>query len=130
MKKKLIVALDFDSAELALNFLENLDPQKCLVKVGLELFISEGWNVLDLISEKGFEIFLDLKLHDIPNTCVSTIKAIKDLKVNYLTIHISSGLKALKAAKKLATSGAKNVFYLEGGIQSWLDNNMPLSGGD
>ena len=53
MKKKLIVALDFDSAELALNFLENLDPQKCLVKVGLELFISEGWNVLDLISEKG-----------------------------------------------------------------------------
>ena len=49
MNKKLIVALDFDSAELALNFLENLDPQKCLVKVGLELFISEGWKVLDLI---------------------------------------------------------------------------------
>ena len=68
MNKKLIVALDFDSAELALNFLENLDQQKCLVKVGLELFISEGWKVLDIISEKGFEIFLDLKLHDIPNT--------------------------------------------------------------
>ena len=47
-------------------------------------------------------IFYDLKIHDIPNTCVSTIKAIKDLKVNYLTIHISSGLNALKAAKKVA----------------------------
>ena len=46
-------------------------------------------------------IFADLKLHDIPNTCVSTIKAIKDLKINYLTIHISSGLEALKACKKI-----------------------------
>ena len=49
MNKKLIVALDFNNGESALNFLENLDPQKCLVKVGLELFISEGWRVLDLI---------------------------------------------------------------------------------
>ena len=49
MKKKLIVALDFDSAESALKFLKNLDPEKCLVKVGLELFISEGWKILDLM---------------------------------------------------------------------------------
>ena len=47
-------------------------------------------------------IFVDLKLHDIPNTCASTIKAIKDLNINYLTIHISSGLEALKAAKKVS----------------------------
>ena len=47
-------------------------------------------------------VFADLKIHDIPNTCVSTIKSIKDLKVNYLTIHISSGLKALKACKKVS----------------------------
>ena len=49
-------------------------------------------------------IFLDLKLNDIPNTCLSTIKAIKDLKVNYVTIHISSGLEALKAVKKISGS--------------------------
>ena len=49
MNKKLIVALDFDNTKSALNFLENLDPQKCLVKVGLELFISEGWKILDNI---------------------------------------------------------------------------------
>ena len=57
-----------------------------------DLFISKLKNKI---------IFADLKLHDIPNTCISAIKAIKDLKVNYLTIHISSGLEALKAAKKL-----------------------------
>ena len=85
MNKKLIVALDFDSAELALNFLENLDPQKCLVKVGLELFISEGWKVLDLISEKGFEIFLDLKLNDIPNTVANSVRKISNFNVALTT---------------------------------------------
>ena len=61
-----------------------------------------GHKLIRLAAEEGFEIFLDLKLHDIPNTCVSTIKAIKDLKINYLTIHISSGLDALKATKKVS----------------------------
>ena len=97
MKKKLIVALDFDSAELALNFLENLDPQKCLVKVGLELFISEGWKVLDLISEKGFEIFLDLKLHDIPNTVANSVRKISNFNVALTTIHLNGGKDTIEA---------------------------------
>ena len=98
MKKKLIVALDFDSAELALNFLENLDPQKCLVKVGLELFISEGWKVLDLISEKGFEIFLDLKMHDIPNTVAKSVRKISNFNVALTTIHLNGGKEMIEAA--------------------------------
>ena len=70
-------------------------------KFGLEFLNSKkGRNFLSKL--KNEIIFADLKLHDIPNTCVSTIKAIKDLKVNYLTIHISSGLQALKAAKKVS----------------------------
>ena len=70
-------------------------------KFGLEFLNSKnGRNFLSKLKNKI--IFADLKLHDIPNTCVSAIKAIKDLKVNYLTIHISSGLHALKAAKKVA----------------------------
>ena len=69
-------------------------------KFGLEFLNSKnGRNFLSKLKNKI--IFADLKLHDIPNTCVSAIKAIKDLKVNYLTIHISSGLHALKAAKKV-----------------------------
>ena len=70
-------------------------------KFGLEFLNSK--NGRQFISELKKEIvFADLKLHDIPNTCVSALKAIKDLKVNYLTIHISSGLEALKAVKKVS----------------------------
>ena len=69
-------------------------------KFGLEFLNSK--NGRDFISKlKKKIIFADLKLHDIPNTCASAVKAIKDLKVNYLTIHVSSGLEALKAAKKV-----------------------------
>ena len=72
-------------------------------KFGLEFLNSRnGRNFVSKLKNKI--IFADLKLHDIPNTCVSAIKAIKDLKVNYLTIHISSGLQALKAAKKVSGS--------------------------
>ena len=98
MNKKLIVALDFDNADKALNFLNNLDPNKCLVKVGLELFISEGWKILDLISERGFEIFLDLKLHDIPNTVAKSIKKISNFNVALTTVHLSGGISMLEAA--------------------------------
>ena len=98
MKKKLIVALDFDSAEPALKFLDNLDPKRCLVKVGLELFISEGWKILDLISEKGFEIFLDLKLHDIPNTVANSIRKISNFNIALTTIHLNGGKDMIEAA--------------------------------
>ena len=70
-------------------------------KFGLEFINSKNGRIF-LSKPKNKIIFLDLKLNDIPNTCLSTIKAIKDLKVNYLTIHISSGLEALKAVKKVS----------------------------
>ena len=89
MNKRLIIALDFDNTRSTLDFLEHVDPEKCMVKVGLELFISEGWKILDLISEKGFEIFLDLKLHDIPNT------------VSLTTIHLNGGKEMIKAADEV-----------------------------
>ena len=70
-------------------------------KFGLEFLNSKNGRKF-IKNLKNKTIFADLKLHDIPNTCVSTIKAIKDLKINYLTIHISSGLEALKACKKIS----------------------------
>ena len=70
-------------------------------KFGLEFLNSKNGRIF-LSKLKNRIIFADLKLHDIPNTCISTIKAIKDLKVNYLTIHISSGLDTLKACKKVS----------------------------
>ena len=70
-------------------------------KFGLEFLNSKNGRIF-VSRLKNKTVFADLKLHDIPNTCVSTVKAIKDLKVNYLTIHISSGLDALKAVKKVS----------------------------
>ena len=70
-------------------------------KFGLE-FLNSKKGRLFLSKLKNKIVFVDLKLHDIPNTCASTVKAIKDLKINYLTIHISSGLEALKATKKVS----------------------------
>ena len=104
MLKKIIVAIDEIEILSFMNIVDHLDPNKCMVKIGSVSFNSIGNKAIEYVSKKGFEIFLDLKLHDIPNTCVSAIKAIKDLKVNYLTIHISSGLQALKDAKKVSGS--------------------------
>ena len=119
MNKKLIVALDFDNADKALNFLNNLDPNKCLVKVGLELFISEGWKILDLISDRGFEIFLDLKLHDIPNTVAKSIKKISNFNVALTTVHLSGGISMLEAA----SSEKGNIKILGVSILTSLSQN-------
>jgi len=119
MNKKLIVALDFDNADKALNFLSNLDPNKCLVKVGLELFISEGWKILDLISERGFEIFLDLKLHDIPNTVAKSVKKISNFNVALTTVHLSGGIRMLEAA----SSEKGNIKILGVSILTSLSQN-------
>ena len=119
MNKKLIVALDFDNADKALYFLNNLDPNKCLVKVGLELFISEGWKILDLISERGFEIFLDLKLHDIPNTVAKSIKKISNFNVALTTVHLSGGISMLEAA----SSEKGNIKILGVSILTSLSQN-------
>ena len=102
---KIFVACDSANIKKIKEIISKTKNSKLKVgyKFGLEFLNSKnGRNFVSKLKKKI--IFADLKLHDIPNTCVSTIKAIKDLKVNYLTIHISSGLQALKAAKKVSGS--------------------------
>ena len=96
--KRLIVALDFKNFDEMSKFAEKLDPNKCIVKVGLQLFISDGLRVLDYLSHKGFDIFLDLKLHDIPNTVMKAIEQITKFNVLMTTIHLQGGLEMIKAA--------------------------------
>jgi len=101
MIKKLFIACDTNNVSIAQKIIKYSNTKKLKIgyKFGLEFINSK--NGRPFISKiKNKIIFLDLKLNDIPNTCMSTIKAIKDLKINYLTIHISSGLEALKATKK------------------------------
>ena len=103
MNKKIFIAVDTNNINKAKKIIRDSKTKKIKIgfKFGLEFLNStNGRSFISKIKRKI--IFVDLKLNDIPNTCVSTIKAIADLKINYLTIHISSGLKALKAAKKVS----------------------------
>ena len=104
-KSKIFVACDSTNISKIKKIIKHSSHTKLKIgyKFGLEFLNSKhGRNYVSKLKNKI--IFADLKLHDIPNTCVSAIKAIKDLKFNYLTIHISSGLQALKAAKKVSGS--------------------------
>ena len=103
MKNKIFIAIDTKSLNKAKSIINqvNLENFKIGFKFGLEFLNSKnGRNFIAKLKEKI--IFIDLKLHDIPNTMSSAVIALKDLKIDYLTVHISSGLKALKEVKKVS----------------------------
>ena len=103
MSKNIFIACDTNKISTAQKIVKYSNTKKLKIgyKFGLEFINSKnGRSFISKIKNKI--IFADLKLHDIPNTCASVVKAIKDLKVNYLTIHVSSGLEALKAAKRVS----------------------------
>ena len=102
-KNKIFIACDTTNISKIREIIKKTESYKIKFgyKFGLEFLNSKhGRNFISKLKNKI--IFIDLKLHDIPNTCVSTINAIKDLRANYLTIHISSGLEVLKACKKIS----------------------------
>ena len=103
MSKNIFIACDTNKTSIAKKIIEHSNTKKLKIgyKFGLE-FINSKNGRLFISKIKDRIIFADLKLHDIPNTCASAIKAIKDLRVNYLTIHVSAGLEALKASKKVS----------------------------
>ena len=102
-KNKIFVACDSTNISKIKKIINKTQNSKIKVgyKFGLEFLNSKGGRPF-LSKLKNKIVFADLKLHDIPNTCASTISAIRDLKINYLTMHISSGLEALKATKKVS----------------------------
>ena len=101
MNKKIFIACDTSKLSTARKIIKYSNTKKLKIgyKFGLESINSKNGRIF-VSKLKNKIIFIDIKLHDIPNTCVSALRAIKDLKADYLTIHISSGLKALKATKK------------------------------
>ena len=98
--KQIIVALDYSDAESALRMLERIDPQLCRVKVGKELFTRCGPELVRRIVGVGFDVFLDLKFHDIPNTVAAAVAAAADLGVWMVNVHASGGRTMLGAARK------------------------------
>ncbi|MDX5373895.1 MAG: orotidine-5'-phosphate decarboxylase [Pseudomonadaceae bacterium] len=96
----IIVALDFPSRDAALALAERLDPRLCRVKVGKELFTRSGPAVVEALQAKGFEVFLDLKFHDIPNTTAMAVKAAAELGVWMVNVHCSGGLRMMAACRE------------------------------
>ncbi|QDQ39027.1 orotidine-5'-phosphate decarboxylase [Legionella geestiana] len=104
MVPRLIVALDFDSAEKALAFTDCVDPTLCALKVGSELFTAAGPKLVEALVLRQFRVFLDLKWHDIPNTVASACRVAASLGVWMVNVHASGGLPMLMAARE-ALSG-------------------------
>lgn len=102
----LIIALDYSSLDAALCMADQLDPKRCRVKVGKELFTRSGPAVLEALHGRGFEIFLDLKFHDIPNTVAGAVQAAAEQGVWMVNVHASGGRKMMEtAAKRLDDHG-------------------------
>ena len=104
-------------------FLKKVKGQNCRVKVGKELFTNEGPNVIKLIQQYGFEIFLDLKFHDIPNTVSRAIKASCNLGVWMVNVHASGGKQMLLAAREAVDSSSNKPILIAVTILTSYDNS-------
>ncbi len=96
----LIIALDYASLDAALCMADRLDPSRCRIKVGKELFTRSGPDVLEALHGRGFEVFLDLKFHDIPNTVAGAVQAAADQGVWMVNVHAGGGRRMMEAAKQ------------------------------
>ena len=110
MSKNIIVAVDEYHLDAFKNIVDSLDPDLCMIKVGSVSFNALGHETIIYASSKGFDIFLDLKLHDIPNTVSKSIEGLKSLPINMLTIHTSGGFQMMKAAMEAVNGTDIKVF--------------------
>ena len=121
----IIVAIDETTFERASEIIEDLDSKKSMVKIGSVAFNTIGHKIISFASEKGFEIFLDLKLHDIPNTVKKSIEGLISLPIGMMTIHTSGGLEMMKAAKK-AVSGTNIKIFGVTALTSLSDEDTSI----
>ncbi len=112
VKSNVIVALDYDDQHQALALADRLDPRFCRLKVGKELFTAAGPSIVKNLSDRGFDIFLDLKFHDIPNTVAKAIGAAADLGVWMANVHASGGSRMMSAAKKALDSKGSEMLLI------------------
>ena len=104
---KIIVALDYPDALPALELVARLEPSLCRLKVGKELFTAAGPQMVEHCMQRGFEVFLDLKFHDIPNTTAQACKAAASLGVWMVNVHALGGRKMLEAAREAIANSAR-----------------------
>lgn len=125
MTTPIIVALDYPSASAALDFAQRLSPQLCRVKVGKELFTRAGPALVDELQQLGFEVFLDLKFHDIPNTVAGAVRAAAELGVWMVNVHASGGRRMMEAAvEALATFSRRPILLGVTVLTSMSDQDL------
>lgn len=119
--RPVIVALDYAHAAPALALAERLDPARCRLKVGKQLFTREGPQIVARLQEQGFEVFLDLKFHDIPNTVAGACRAAAELGVWMINVHASGGRKMMEAARQSVDAVAKPPLLIAVTLLTSLD---------
>ena len=110
MSKPIIVAVDEAQLNSFKQIVDCLDSKLCMIKVGSVSFNAIGHEAINYVAAKGFEIFLDLKLHDIPNTVEKSIQGLISLPICMMTIHTSGGLEMMKVAKKAVQGTDIKIF--------------------
>lgn len=130
--KPILVALDYDNKNHALQLIEKLDPNMCRLKVGKEMFTLFGPQLVKDIHDRGFDLFLDLKFHDIPNTVAKAVAAAAELGVWMTNVHASGGLAMMEAAKKALQPFGKDAPMLIAVtvLTSMSDDDLKLIGID
>ena len=121
--KQIIVALDFDSFKEASSIVKHLDPEIYRLKIGKQLFASEGPKVLDEFNKQGFDLFLDLKLHDIPNTVYKALKNLLNQDVWMTNIHLLGGEEMIQAAREAKEHSKSKALLIGVTVLTSLDGN-------
>ncbi|KGQ32984.1 orotidine 5'-phosphate decarboxylase [Gallibacterium genomosp. 2] len=109
MENKVIVALDYETKKEAMQLVDQLDPSLCRLKVGKEMFTTLGTEFVKELQRRNFDVFLDLKFHDIPNTVARAVRSAADLGVWMVDMHASGGLRMMEAAKKILEPYGKDA---------------------
>ena len=129
MGKDVIIACDFASGEETMIFLDRLGDRRPFVKIGMELFYAEGPEIVGKLKERGHKVFLDLKLHDIPNTVESAMKVLAKLDVDMCNVHAAGTKKMMEAARRGLGEGPVliAVTQLTSTSQEQLENDILIS---
>ena len=109
MTSKIIVALDYEKEAEALALVDQIDPNLCRLKVGKEMFTTLGMNFVKQLHQRHFDVFLDLKYHDIPNTVARAVRSAADLGVWMVDLHASGGLRMMEEAKRILEPYGKDA---------------------
>lgn len=119
----IIVALDVNTKQKALEIADQLDPKLCRVKVGKELFTSSASDVVQVLQQRGFDVFLDLKFHDIPNTTAQAVCAAADMGVWMVNVHASGGRKMMETCVERLQKGGYNTQLIAVTVLTSLEKN-------